>query len=240
MAGIEFRHLKWLSNRMKEEGVEYDYEKNEIDIKKATNFNFFRFLIDEISILQKEYTQDDKLYFRMQTDEEYFLFELQKFLADSKYDEEVCAFNKKRVYKGKKLSKTSTDALTIFLFEESYKEYELIMIYAYMQNYTDSVNLYNVYQDLIDESMYHLKCFGDMQAQMSILSIPRTIIESLYKRDDIKAFFQDGIEEEKAAKEECIKLSSAVQDEELSKFFDFINYQENYHMELMQKAIKVL
>jgi rubrerythrin len=176
----------------------------------------------------------------MHTDEEYFLTKLEEFLSSPKYDARVCAFNKERVYKGKKLSKTSTDALTIFLFEESYKEYELIMIYAYMQNYTNSVNLYNVYQDLIDESMFHLKCFGNMQAQMGILSIPRTIIESLYKRDDIKAFFQDGIEEEKAAKEECIKLSSAVQDEELSKFFDFINYQENYHMELMKKAIKAL
>ena len=79
-----------------------------------------------------------------------------------------------------------------------------------------------------------------MQALMGILSIPRTIIKSLYKREDIKQFFLDGIDEEKAAKEECIKLSKAVQDEELSKFFDFINYQENYHMELMQKAIKVL
>jgi rubrerythrin len=42
------------------------------------------------------------------------------------------------------------------------------------------------------------------------------------------------------AKEECIKLATAVKDEELSKFFEFINYQENYHIELMQKAIAVL
>ena len=240
MAGIEFRHLKWLSNKMREEGVEYDYEKNQIDINKDTNFEILTFLRDEISSLQKEYDKNDKLFFRMSTDEEYFLVKLQEFLSQSKYDAKVSAFDKKRVYKDKKLSKTSTDALTIFLFEESYKEYELILIYAYMQNYTDDISLYNVYQDLIDESIYHLKCFGNMQADMGILSIPRTIIKSLYKREDIKQFFMDGIDEEKAAKEECIKLSSAVQDEELSKFFDFINYQENYHMELMLKAIKAL
>ncbi len=240
IAGIEFRHLKWLSNMMLERGVEYDYEKEPIDIQKSTNFEILKYLKDEISALKINYDISDMLFFRINSDEDYFLVKLGEFLKDERLDGEIRAFNKQRVYKGKKLSKTSTDALTIFLFEESYKEYELIMIYAYMQNYTDSIELYNVYQDLIDESMFHLKCFGNMQAQMGILSIPRTIIKSLYKREDIKQFFLDGIDEEKAAKEECIKLSQAVKDEELSKFFDFINFQENYHMELMQKAIKVL
>ena len=34
-------------------------------------------------------------------------------------------------------------------------------------------------------------------------------------RSDIKKFLTDGIEEEKAAKQECIKLPSAVNNEEL-------------------------
>ena len=241
MAGIEFRHMKWLSNRLKSENISYDYEKNEIDIQRASNFEFFEFLISEIKGLKSEYDKlEDSLFKRMSSDEEYFLTRLNYFLSKDEFDGEVTAFNRQRVYGDIKLSKTSTDALTIFLFEESYKEYELILIYAYMQNYTDDITLYNVYQDLIDESIFHLKCFGQMQAKMGILAIPRTIIESLYKRSDIKKFLTDGIEEEKAAKLECIKLSSAVNNEELSKFFDFINYQENYHMELMQKALAVL
>lgn len=240
MAGIEFRHLKWLSNRLKSENTSYDYEKNEIYIQKASNFEFFEFLASEIKELKSKYKTKDALFERMNSDEEYFLTRLEYFLSKDEFNGEVTAFNRKRVYEDIKLSKTSTDALTIFLFEESYKEYELILIYAYMQNYTDDIILYNVYQDLIDESIFHLKCFGQMQAKMGILAIPRTIIESLYKRNDIKKFLTDGIEEEKAAKQECIKLSSAVNNEELSKFFDFINYQENYHMELMQKALEVL
>ncbi|MCF6172381.1 MAG: iron-binding protein [Campylobacteraceae bacterium] len=240
MAGIEFRHLKWLSNKLKEQNEEYDYEKSDLDIQKSTNYNFLNYLVEEIKEVKGKYDLKDNLFARMDGDENYFLQRLAYFLAHDKYDDTITAFNRDRVYKAKKLSKKSTDALTIFLFEESYKEYELIMIYAYMQNYTNDIELYNVYQDLVDESMYHLKCFGNMKAQMGILAIPRTIIKSLYKREDIKQFFLDGIDEEKAAKEECIKLSTAVQDEELSKFFDFINFQENYHMELMQKAIKVL
>ena len=109
-----------------------------------------------------------------------------------------------------------------------------------MQNYTKSITQYNVYQDLIDESQYHLKCFGNMLSKMGILAVPRMLLKEIYKRDDIKKFLLDGIEEEKAAKQECIKLASAVQDEELSTFFEYINFQENYHIELMQKAIKEL
>ena len=76
-----------------------------------------------------------------------------------------------------------------------------------------------------------------MLSKMGILAIPRMIIERIYKRDDIKQFLLDGIEEEKTAKEECIKLASAVKDEELSQFFNFINFQENYHIKLMEKGL---
>jgi rubrerythrin len=47
----------------------------------------------------------------------------------------------------------------------------------------------------------------------------------------------DGIKEEEAAKEECLKLAKAVDNEELGNFFNFINFQENYHIELMEKAL---
>jgi len=240
MANIEYRHLKWISNRVKEEGIEYDYDKGAIDIEKSSNFEYFEYLKYEMQLVMKEYDPQDVLFARMLSDEYYFITTLETLLNNTKNNDTITAFNKKRIYKDKKLDKTSTDALTIFLFEETYKEYELIFVYSYMQNYTKDIALYNVYQDLIDESQYHLKCFGNMLAQMGILAIPRTLMKEIYKRDDIKQFLIDGIEEEKAAKEECIKLSQAVKDEELSKFFEFINFQENYHIELMQKAIKVL
>jgi len=240
MANIEYRHLKWISNAIKEQNIEYDYEKYAIDIQKDTNFKYFTYLISEIQLVMKEYDPDEALSARMLSDEFYFVTQLTRMLSDKKYDGDITAFNKKRIYKDKKLDKTSTDALTIFLFEETYKEYELILIYSYMQNYTKDVILYNVYQDLVDESQYHLKCFGNMLSEMGILAIPRTLMKNLYKREDIKQFFLDGIDEEKAAKEECIKLAQAVKDEELSKFFEFINFQENYHIELMQKAVQFL
>ncbi len=236
---IEFRHLKWLGNHLREHQVEYNYERFAIDFAKNSSFEVFEYLISQIQLVMKNYDLENPLFARIVSDEYYFITKLTNYFKTTQ-NISIKAFNKERIYQNKILSKESIDALTIFLFEETYKEYELIMIYSYMQNYTDDITQYNVFQDLIDESHYHLKCFGNMLSIMGILAIPRTLLKELYKRDDIKQFLIDGIEEEKLAKEECQKLSLAVKDEELSKFFEFINYQENYHIELMKKAITKL
>ncbi len=236
---IEWRHLKWLSNKIVDLNDEYNYDRYAIEIEKTTSFEYFSYLINEIQLVMKNYNLEDKLFARMISDEYYFIIKLNQYLTDCE-NTRITAFNKKRIYNNKELSKESIDALTIFLFEETYKEYELILIYSYMQQYTNNITQYNVYQDLIDESQFHLKSFGNMLSLMGILAIPRVVIKELYKRFDIKQFLLDGIEEEKIAKEECRKLSMLVKDDELSRFFEFINYQENYHIELMKKALKGL
>jgi len=238
-SNILFRHLKWLAQDLRANNIEYDYSKYGIEIEKQTTFEYFEYLINEIKIALRQYGES-VLFSRIISDEYYMIVTLEKLLKDEKNNHQITAFNKQRKYEDKNLDKEQTDALTYFLFEESYKEYELIMVYFYMQIHSDDVVLNDVYQDLIDESHFHLKCFGNMLAKMGILNIPRTIIKELYTKTDIKQFMLDGIEEEKGAKEMCAQLAAAVNDEELAKFFDFINYQENYHIELMQKAIKVL
>jgi rubrerythrin len=97
-----------------------------------------------------------------------------------------------------------------------------------------------IFQILVDESFFHLKRFGEMGAKMGILAVPRMVMKELYQVEDVVQFLHDGIEEELAAKEECKKLSDAVGEDspELSKFFDFINHQENYHIALMKDALK--
>lgn len=106
-----------------------------------------------------------------------------------------------------------------------------------MQNYTDSLLQFDVYQDLVDESHFHLKSFGNMLAELGLLAIPREVHEMSYKITDLNAFILNGIDEELNAKEECRKLAEAVEDPELETFFNFINYQENYHIELMKKLL---
>ena len=236
-ANIEFRHMKWLSNSLKEDNISYNYEKYAIDIPKGDNFEIFQYLISEIKLCVKSYNPEDQLFARMLSDEFYFISVLEDLLKDKFNNANITAFNRKREYEDKNLDDKSRDALTIFLFEESYKEYELISLYSYFQNYTTDILQYNIYQDMIDESQFHLKSFGEMMAKMGILAIPRTVIPELYKNKDIKQFLLDGIDEEIKAKEECATLAEAIDDTEISQFLTFIMYQENYHIELMKKAI---
>jgi rubrerythrin len=145
MANIEFRHLKWLSNKLLEEGVEYDYERNHLNIKLDNSHQYFDFLISQTKSVMKHY-EEDILFARIISDEYHFISVLENLLANSE-DIQITAFNMNRKYQEKNLDETSTDALTLFLFEETYKEYELILIYSYMQNHTKNITLYNVYQD---------------------------------------------------------------------------------------------
>ena len=81
----------------------------------------------------------------------------------------VTAFSTERTFPGISLTEEATDALTLFLFEETYKEYELIMIYNYLKAHSKDAYLNRIFQILIDESFFHLRRFGDMGAKMGIL-----------------------------------------------------------------------
>jgi rubrerythrin len=234
-AMIEFRHLRWLSRELKAIHVEYNYDREEIHLEKTTLHETLKNIIWYISNASLSYEQN-ALFERIKTDEHYILNRL-NIILDEVEDIQINAYNKALIYGKKDLDKDQTNALTMFLFEESYKEYELIMVYSYMQNYTESLQENDIFQDLIDESQYHLKRFGEMMATMGILAIPRELHEKTYKIEDVSKFIESGIKEELAAKEMCRELASKINDEELSGFFDFINYQESYHIELMKKLL---
>jgi rubrerythrin len=234
-AMIEFRHLSWLGDRLVQEGVEFDYQKGEIDFMAPDTKALFKKLKEHILSIQEIYPdKNDPMYARFISDENYFIQKIDSL----KLNEKITAFDKSRAIKGFELNREQTDALTLFLFEESYKEYELILVYQYANFFTDSKLLSNIFIDLIYESQFHLKSFARMMRSMGLLSVPRTIMERVYKFDDLEKFLVDGIKEEEMAKEGCLKLSRAVNHEELSHFFNFINFQENYHIELMEKALK--
>jgi rubrerythrin len=235
-AMIAFRHMKWIGESLLESGNDYNYDRTKMLHKRQCNFDIFTYLIEEIKTAQTFY-EDSILIARVVTDENYLVEYLTSLLENSKNNQKVTAFDMHRTLPNKTLGTVQTDSLTIFLFEESYKEYELILVYAYMQARTDNLLHFNVFQDLIDESHFHLKSFGNMMAQMGILALPRELHELTYKITDIEKFIVNGIKEEENAKEECRALAEAVNDTELSQFFDFINYQENYHIALMEKLL---
>jgi len=233
---IAFRHMKWIGADVLDNGDDYNYDRDIQLYKRESVFEIIQALVSEVKTTQALYAKTI-LGERARTDDDYLLEYLRQVLADKIYDKEVTAFNMKRDWNNGELDGAQTDALTLFLFEELYKEYELILVYAYMQARTSNALHFNVFQDLIDESHFHLKSFGNMMAKLGILALPRELHEMTYIVKDLDKFVHDGITEEEAAKEMCKQLSESINEEKLSKFFDFINYQESYHIELMKKLL---
>lgn len=234
---IEFRHLKWLAQSLYEENTPYDYERDpHFSIENETSFGLINHLLQAIQTVHLSYP-DTPLCERMHHDEEYIVHTLNAYLTTTN-DERITAFNRSRIWREGTLNEAETDALTLFLFEELYKEYELIMVYFYQHIRATTPAQVTHFQDLIDESHFHLRSFGEMMAKLGILSLPRPLHSRTYQIEDMKKFLQGGIIEEENAKEECRKLASTIRDEKLSAFFDFINFQESYHIEIMKKLLK--
>lgn len=234
---IEFRHLKWLAESLFTSDISYDYERDaEFGIEGSTFFELLHTAINEIKVIHLMYGSTE-LCQRMRHDELYIIQTLEEYLNDLSLDEKLSAFDRSRCWPDAILSPEQLDALTLFLFEESYKEYELIMVYFYSQVRASSAAQYGAFQDLIDESHFHLRSFGEMMAKMGILSLPRPLHPRTYQIDDMEKFLLGGIEEENNAKEECARLSALISDEKLSTFFEFINYQESYHICIMKKLL---
>ena len=233
---ILFRHFNWMENELVEAGVAYSYDREPIPIKVDKLSHMLSNIVQRLDVIDEmlSTSPDEDLNFRVLSDIKYM-----KTVLNDMEDEEVTAFSTERTFPGISLTEEATDALTLFLFEETYKEYELIMIYNYLKAHSKDAYLNRIFQILIDESFFHLRRFGDMGAKMGILAVPRIIMKELYQVEDVVQFLHDGIDEELAAKEECKKLSEAVAKDspELERFFDFINHQENYHIALMKDAL---
>jgi len=233
---IMFRHFTWLERYAITHNIVYDYDRDAIPIKVDKLEVILHDIIQRLRDidLQLDYCEDEALKKRINTDIAYIIFAISQLP-----NETVSAFDMQRTLQGIELTPEATDALTLFLFEESYKEYELIMVYNYLKAHTQDKYLADIFNILIDESFFHFRSFGDMMAQMGILGVPRVICKESYEISDMASFLQNGIQEEIGAKEECRKLSEAVAKEspQLAQFFDFINHQENYHISLMNDAL---
>ena len=233
---LAFRHMKWISSQILAKEEEFNYDRDAQTLHETRLFPLLYKLQDTLNAINKLYP-NDALKERLRSDDIYILEYISQILKKDENNLHLTAFDRKREWQDKELPQEQLDALTLFLFEEFYKEYELILVYNYMQARTQSALHLSVYEDLIAESHFHFKSFGEMMAKMGILTLPRELHPMTYIVKDLTQFVKDGIAEEEAAKEMCRELSSKIKDEELSKFFDFINAQESYHIELMKKLL---
>ena len=237
-SNILFKHLTWLENDFIKNNTTYNYDIPQVPIRMTHISHMINNIIERLSSIESQLNscKDKHISFRMASDLNYIKAALIK-LPEEEVEE---CFKAEKNYPNIELSEEARDALTIFLFEESYKEYELIMVYNYSKANSDNAFLNRIFQILIDESFFHLRSFGQMMAEMGILGVPRSLMEEIYKFDNLEQFLKDGIQEEIGAKEECRKLADAVSSssEHFAAFFAFINNQENYHIALMEEALE--
>ncbi|WP_456322573.1 hypothetical protein [Hydrogenimonas sp.] len=233
---ILYRHMRFVETMYVKKNIEYSYERPSIGLEFMTEGEAAMYCEEAIERLRLQLSDNgDPLAKRMLSDLHYMRESLRReFNRNTK----ITAFNKAMKLGDTKLDQSSLQALVLFLFEESYKEYELIVIYGYAQTKVQDKRLAEIFQIMIDESKFHLKSFAMMMSKMGILAVPRMITREIYEFESLEKFLVDGIEEEKGAKEQCRMLAEAVDDESLQAFFDFINNQEDYHITLMREALE--
>ncbi len=233
---ILYRHLRFVETIYMKKKIEYSYERPAIPLSFTTEGEAARFCDEVLERIELQLSDDgDPLASRMLHDLSYIRGELRRnFDRTTK----VTAFDKSMTIDGVEFKQEALAALMLFLFEESYKEYELIVVYSYAQTQVDDKRLAEIFQVLIDESKFHLKSFARMMAKMGILAVPRMVTQEIYRFNSLETFLRDGIEEERNAKDQCRALAEAVEDERFQEFFNFINYQEDYHITLMQEALE--
>lgn len=232
---ILYRHLRWVEYECVNEDIAYSYERDQLQISARSAGDVAQWCDEALQELQHMMGGESELEQRIQRDIGYMLFVLDNQKQDKT---SVVAFDRSLRYGADAFDAETLNTLLHFLFDESYKEYELIVIYSYAQRQIDDQRVFEIFQILIDESKFHLKSFARMMAKLGILSIPRFITREIYEIDSLVDFLKAGIDEEIAAKEECRAIAAKINHEELQRFFDLINYQENYHIALMGEALE--
>lgn len=231
---ILYRHLRWVEHACVEAGVEYSYERDQLQISARSVGDVAIWCGEALSDLRRLMGGSSALEQRVQQDLDYMLYVLEKRQSD---ETSVVAFDRSLRYGADEFDTETLNTLLRFLYDESYKEYELIIIYSYAQRQIDDQRIFEIFQILIDESKFHLKSFARMMARLGVLSIPRFITKEIYEIISLSDFLKAGIDEELAAKEECRAIAAKISHDELQHFFDLINYQENYHIALMEEAL---
>ena len=240
IAMFKYRHMVWAMQDAVNAGAKFtmDFDEKEIaKIKVPTEEELLEVLIDDLDSNIAFYNGiDDPTINRLRSDDSYFIEELRRLDVEG----EITAFNEKKELPGIELDEEAKSALVFFLMEETFKEYELIVIYSYLKVHTDVAVALSAFTDLAYDSIYHLKRFAELAAKMGVLTLPRPIPHEKYENIGIVEFLKQNIEEEMDAEKQCLILAEKIGNKELSDFLLFISRQEVYHGELLQRALNAI
>ncbi|MEO1942593.1 MAG: ferritin family protein [Campylobacterales bacterium] len=240
IADFKYRHTAWAMEDGKRKGEEFDASFNYRELEKLKELKTYNqvleYLREDLEQNLKSYESEEPTILRFKNDDTYFLSQLKGLEAEGV----VTAFNDHQTLPGVELSEENRKALVFFLLEETFKEYELITIYTFYKIYSTNATANSAFTDLAYDSIYHLKRFGELAAQMGILPLPRVVSVEKFRRENLLQFLKENIEEEKDAEKNCLILAEKIGNPQLKEFLLFISRQELYHGELLQRALESL
>jgi rubrerythrin len=240
IAMFKYRHMVWAMQDAADKSIKFnmDFDEKEIaKIKVQREEDLLEVLIDDLDSNIALYEgEDDPTINRLRSDDTYFIEELRRLDVEG----EITAFNEKKELPGIDLDENAKAALTFFLMEETFKEYELITIYSYLKVHTDIAVAMSAFTDLAYDSIYHLKRFAELASKMGVLTLPRPIPHEKYENIGIVEFLKENIEEEMDAEKQCLILAEKIGNKQLKEFLLFISRQEVYHGELLQRALNAI
>ena len=128
-SNILFKHLTWIENDFIKQNISYAYDIQHVPIKVRHISVMINDILNRLRSIESKLDScsDKDVVFRVKSDLSYMKSALKKLPEE----EVLSSFDAKREFPNIKLTTEAKDALTLFLFEESYKEYELIMVYNY-------------------------------------------------------------------------------------------------------------
>lgn len=234
-----FRHMGFIEQESLNTGNACSYERATMPLAGKTHGEIARYCLKYLDPVKRSAAEMEacELKTRLTGDLDFIASETRRHAEAA---DPVTAFDRGLELPDIRLDQTSREALIRFLFEECYKEYELIVIYAHARAHCSQVRLRDIFATLVGESRYHMRAFATLMAQLGILSIPRPVNSEIYTFVSMRHFLQQGIQEEMDAKVACLELAASINSERLQRFFECINAQESYHIGLMKEALNFL
>jgi rubrerythrin len=240
IADFKYRHTAWAMEEGKRRGEEFDASFNQEEINRLRELKSYQEVLDylkeDLEGNLASYTGEDPTILRFKNDDTYFLSQIKGLKGEGV----VTAFDDHQTLPEVELSEENRKALVFFLLEETFKEYELITIYTFYKTFSTNATANSAFTDLAYDSIYHLKRFGELAAQMGVLPLPRVVPVEKFRRENLLQFLKENIEEEKDAEKNCLILAEKIGNPQLKEFLLFISRQELYHAELLQRALDSL
>lgn len=253
-SNVEFRHLKWLGKEALKDVKEFDYLNNKVDvIPKMIDFereeisldinddNYIKFLNEiksDVNFLISSYENKTPLFQRIKSDESYYLYKLENLISNLA-NQKLNYFNTDMPKKIIDLNPIEDEILTNCLKSQVDKEYKSVISFLYIIIHITNRDVLEIFTDLMEESLEHLKHYINMMTKIGILETPKVVAKSEYQISDIKTFIEDSILDEQNEQDELYKIAETISSKEFKKLVEFVNEEEKYHIELLREAFNL-